>query len=161
MFAASYPELTRSVILLAAGGKIPPKQEAARALNTIFNPKTTDAEVLAAMPYLVSNPADAARVWAIFKPSRDPAAGSIEMAAADATPITLWWAPPGNTKYLILQGADDQIAPPENGVELQKELGARATLVNVAGAAHLLPLEQPETTATHIITFVRQLGSKP
>ena len=127
----------------------------------IFNPKSTDADVLAVMPYLVSNPTDSPRVWAIFKPSRDPGAASIEQAAGDATPLKVWWAPPGKTKYLILQGAEDQIAPPENGEELQKELGARATLVNVPGAAHLLPLEQPETTASHMITFIRELGSKP
>jgi pimeloyl-ACP methyl ester carboxylesterase len=35
---SSHPELTRSVILLAAGGKVPPKPPAARALNVIFNP---------------------------------------------------------------------------------------------------------------------------
>ena len=115
---------------------------------------------LAAMPYLVANPADSARVWALFKPYRDPGAAAIEKAAADATPLEAWWAPPGQTKYLILQGADDQIAPPENGVELQKELGERATLVNVPGAAHLLPLEQPETAASQMIGFIRQLGGK-
>jgi pimeloyl-ACP methyl ester carboxylesterase len=89
-----------------------------------------------------------------------PAKG-IETAAMKATPLKDWWAPPGQTKYLIVQGADDQIAPPENGAELKKELGERATLINVAGAAHLLPLEQPQTTASHIISFVRQLGKKP
>jgi pimeloyl-ACP methyl ester carboxylesterase len=110
------------------------------------------------MPYLVSNPADSARVWAILKPSLYPAAASIEKTAAEATPLKVWWAPPGKTKYLILQGADDQIAPPENGVELQKELGSRATLVNVPGAAHLLPLEQPDTTASRMISFIRELA---
>ena len=70
-------------------------------------------------------------------------------------------APPGKTKYLILQGAEDQITPPENGAELQKDLAGRATLVNVPVAAHLLPLEQPETTASRMITFIRELGSKP
>jgi pimeloyl-ACP methyl ester carboxylesterase len=158
MFAASHPELTRSVILLAAGGKVQPKPAAARALRVIFNPASTDTEVLAVMPYFVSNPADSARVWALFKPSRDPAAGAIEFAAAEATPLKAWWAPPGQTKYLILQGADDQIAPPENGVILQKELGERATVVNVPGAAHLLPLEQPESAASHMVNFIRQLA---
>jgi pimeloyl-ACP methyl ester carboxylesterase len=161
MFAASNPQLTRSVILLAAGGKIPPKPSALRALEVVFNPKSTEAEVLAVFPYFVSNPADSARVWALFKPSLDTKAGGIEKAAAEATPLKAWWAPPGQTKYLILQGADDQIAPPENGVELQKELGERATLITVPGAAHLLPLEQPETTASHMISFIRQLGRKP
>jgi pimeloyl-ACP methyl ester carboxylesterase len=160
MLAASHPELTRSVILLAAGGKVQPKPAAAHALDIIFNPASTDAEVLAVMPYLVANPADSARVWALFKPYRDLGAAAIEKAAAEATPLEAWWAPPGQTKYLILQGADDQIAPPQNGFELQKELGERATLVNVPGAAHLLPLEQPETTASHMIGFIRQLGGK-
>jgi pimeloyl-ACP methyl ester carboxylesterase len=161
MFAASHPELTRSVILLAAGGTIQPKPAAAHALQIIFNPSSTDADVLKVMPYLVSSPADSARVWALFKPSRDPGAAAIERTAAESTPLKTWWAPPGETKYLILQGAADQIAPPENGELLKKELGDRATLVNVAGAAHLLPLEQPDATAAHVITFIRQLGAKP
>lgn len=160
MVAASHPELVRSVILLAAGGKIPPQPEAARALGIIFNPASSEADILAVMPFLVASPADSARVWKLFKPSLSPAAGEIEAKAAQATPLQAWWAPPGQTKYLILQGAADQIAPPANGVELQKELGDRATLVNVPGAAHLLPLEQPETTAKHMLTFLRQLPPK-
>ena len=123
MLAASRPELVRSIILIAAGGKIQPKPEASRALEVIFNPASTEPEVLAEMKYLVANQADAARVWKILNASRDPKAGAIEEAAAKATPLAAWWAPPGTTKYLILQGADDQIAPPENGVLLQKELG--------------------------------------
>jgi pimeloyl-ACP methyl ester carboxylesterase len=160
MLAASHPDLTRSVILLAAGGKIQPKPEAAHALMVMFNPASTDADVMAIMPYFVSNPANAERVLAMMKPSRDPAAGPIEKAAAEATPLETWWAPPGKTKYLIVQGAEDQIAPPENGEILQKELADRATLVNVPGAAHLLPLEQPDTTASHVISFIRKLDRK-
>ena len=158
MFAAAHPELTRSVILLAAGGKIQPQPDAAHALQVIFDPKSTEADILAQMKYLVATPTDAARVWTIFKRSLDPGAGPIEYEAATATPLKDWWAPPGKTKYLILQGANDLIAPPANGVELQKELGARATLVNVPGAAHLLPLEQPEVAANQMITFIKQLN---
>lgn len=160
MLAASHSDLTRSVILLAAGGKIQPKPEAAHALMVMFNPASTDADVMAIMPYFVSNPANAERVLAMMKPSRDPAAGPIEKAAAEATPLETWWAPPGKTKYLIVQGAEDQIAPPENGEILKKELADRATLVNVPGAAHLLPLEQPDTTASHVISFIRKLDRK-
>jgi pimeloyl-ACP methyl ester carboxylesterase len=161
MFAASHPELTRSVILLAAGGKIQPQPDAAHALQVIFNPKSSEADILAVMKYLVASPADSAKVWAKFKPALAPGAAAIEYAAATATPLQAWWAPPGQTRYLILQGANDLIAPPENGVELQKELGPRATLVNVPGAAHLLPLEQPDVTASHMIRFIKDLGRKP
>jgi pimeloyl-ACP methyl ester carboxylesterase len=161
MFAASHPQMTRSVILLAAGGKIQPQPDAAHALQVIFNPKSSEADILAVMKYLVASPADSAKVWAKFKPSLAPGAAAIEYAAATATPLQAWWAPPGQTRYLILQGANDLIAPPENGVELQKELGPRATLVNVPGAAHLLPLEQPDVTASHMIGFIKDLGRKP
>jgi pimeloyl-ACP methyl ester carboxylesterase len=161
MLAASHPELTRSVILLAAGGKIQPEPAAAKALGIIFNPASTDAEILAVMPYFVSDPAQSNRIWAIFKPSRAPGAAAVEAEAAKSTPLDTWWAPPGQTKYLILQGAEDQIAPPENGVELKGELGDRATLVNVPGAAHFLPLEQPDVAASHMIDFIRQLGGNP
>ncbi len=160
MLAATHPELTRSVILLGAGGKIQPKPAAARAIGIIFNPASSESDIMAVMPYLVAKPADSARVWKLFKPSLAPGAATIEMAASEATPLKVWWAPPGRTKYLIVQGADDQIAPPENGVELQKELGDRATLVTVPGAAHLLPLEQPVITAMHILNFLRQQAGK-
>lgn len=157
MLAATHPHLVQSVILLAAGGKVKLKPGAERALQIMFNPASTDAEVLAIMPYFVSDPKDSARIWDIMKGSRAPEAASIERTAAQATPLDTWWAPPGDTKYLILQGSEDQIAPPENGQILKQELGNRATLIDVPGAAHMLPLEQPETTAKHVINFIQKL----
>lgn len=158
MMAASHPELTRSVILLAAGGKVKPEPATAHAITIIFNPASSESGIMAVMPYLVASPADAARVWNLFKPSLAPGAAKAEMVASQATPLEAWWAPPGQTEYLIVQGANDQIAPPENGVELQKELGDRVTLVTVPGAAHLLAIEQPEVTADHFLDFLRQLA---
>ncbi len=100
MFAASYPELTRSVILLAAGGKIPPKPEALRALHTVLDPKSTDEEVMAATPFFVADPEEASRVWAAFKSARDPSSAAMQEAAARATPLAEWWAPQGDTRLL-------------------------------------------------------------
>jgi pimeloyl-ACP methyl ester carboxylesterase len=157
---SSHPELTRSVILLAAGGKVPPGPAAQHALDVMFNPASSHLEDLEAMRYMVANPADIPRIVETIKPCRSPQAASIEDAAAKATPLSAWWAPPGKTKYLILQGAEDQIAPPENGALLQKDLGDRATLVNVPDAGHLLPLEKTQATADHIASFIRQLDGK-
>jgi pimeloyl-ACP methyl ester carboxylesterase len=157
---SSHPELTRSVILLAAGGKVPPGPAAQHALDVMFNPASSHLEDLDAMRYMVHNPADIPRIIETIKPCRSPEAAGIEEAAAKATPLSAWWAPPGKTKYLILQGAEDQIAPPENGALLQQDLGERATLVNVPDAGHLLPLEKPQATADHIASFIRQLDGK-
>ena len=49
----------------------------------------------------------------------------------------------------------------ERGLNLGRgKPGVLITLVNVPGAAHLLPLEQPETAASHMIGFVRAVGTK-
>jgi len=156
--AFSHPDLARSVIVLSVSGRVEPKPDALHALDVVFNPKTSDADVIAAMPYLVSNSADSARIWGLLKPSLDPAVGAIERAAAAATSYDDWWAPSGDAKYLILQGEDDLIAPPKNGVQLQKDMGDRATLINVPRAGHLFPLEQPQAAASRMIEFIKQLG---
>ena len=153
--AADRPELVRNVILLAAGGKVAPKPPAQHALQTIFNPKSSDAEVLGAMKYMVGNPADVGTVWKILKPSRAPRAAGIERTAAENTPLKDWWAPPGNAKYLVLQGTDDQAAPPENGELLKQELGARVTLVPFPGAGHLMLVTEPKKAAAAIVSFLR------
>ncbi len=110
--AADHPELVHSVILFAAGGKVPPKPPAAKALVTIFTPTSTEAEVLAAMKYMVGPAENLQMAWRILKPCRAPEAAGIEKTAADNTPLKDWWAPPGQAKYLVLQGTDDQAAPP-------------------------------------------------
>jgi pimeloyl-ACP methyl ester carboxylesterase len=158
VLAASHPDLARSVILLSVSGRVEPKPDALHALDIVFNAKSSDAEVIAAMPYLVSNSADSARIWGLLKPSRDLAAGDIERAAAAASPFDDWWAPSRDAKYLILQGEDDLIAPPRNGVQLQKDMGDRATLINVPRTGHLFPLEQPQAAASRMIEFIKQLG---
>jgi pimeloyl-ACP methyl ester carboxylesterase len=109
--AADHPELVHSVILFAAGGKVPPKPPGEHALQTIFNPASTDAEVLNEMKYMVGNPAEIPMAWQIIKPCRAPQVAGLQRTAMENTPLKDWWAPPGQMKYLVLQGTDDQIAP--------------------------------------------------
>ena len=154
--AADRPDLVRNVILFAAGGKINPAPPAQAALVTIFNPKSTDAEVLGAMSFMVGNAADGPAVWQVLKPSRAPAAAGIQAVAAKSTPLENWWAPEGSARYLVLQGTNDQAAPLENGELLKKELGERVTLVPFAGAGHLMVIEQPKKAADAIVAFLRK-----
>jgi pimeloyl-ACP methyl ester carboxylesterase len=155
MLAADNPELVRSVILFAAGGKIAPKPPAERALMTIFNPAASEPEVLEAMTYLVGKSEDVAKAWQILKPCRAPEAAGIERTAAESTPLSAWWSPAGQQKYLVLQGTDDQAAPPENGELLKQELGARVTLIPFPGAGHLMLVTEPKKAAAAIVAFLR------
>ena len=152
--AADHPELIKTVILLAAGGKIPPKPDAQKALQTIFDPNATDSEYLAAMHYMVGDPADSEIAWAALKPSRAPQAAPIQAGTAKNTPLEDWWAPPGDAPYLVLQGTHDQAAPPENGVLLKQDLGDRVTLIPFEGAGHLMLVTRADKVAQAIIDFL-------
>ena len=159
MLAADHPELVHSVILFAAGGKVPPKPPAERALKTIFDPAATDPEMLAAMKYLVGDPTEIPAAWKLIKPCRAPQAAGIQRTAMDNTPLNEWWAPPGQSKYLVVQGSDDQIALPENGELLKQEMGSRVTLVSFPGAGHLLVATEPKKAAEAVVSFLSGLPS--
>jgi pimeloyl-ACP methyl ester carboxylesterase len=153
--AADHPDKVRGVILVAAGGKVAPGSQAQQALMTLFTPTSSDDEVLDAMRWMVGDPTNAATVWERFKDDRAPAAAGAQMAAAQATPLEEWWSPPGDVPYLVIQGLQDQAAPAANGHLLKEELGDRVTLVDIADAGHLQPLEAPGPVAEAIIEFAR------
>jgi len=157
--AADHPELVRSVILFAAGGKVQPEPPAELAVKTIFDPSATDADMMDAMKYLVSDPKDIPMVSKLIKPCRAPQAAGIQRTAMDNTPLKDWWAPAGESKYLVVQGAEDQIAPPKNGELLKQELGPRVTLVSFPGAGHKLVVTEPKKAAASVISFLHGLNN--
>lgn len=158
MLTADRPELVRSVVLLAAGGMIRPSEQVERTMSMLRNPAASDAERMEAFKCMVSNATDVKSIWSVIKPCRSRDAAAILSQALSATPLSDWWAPEGLHRFLVLQGADDEVAPPENGLRLKQELGERVTVVNIAKAGHLLVLEQPEIVAGHVIAFLRPEG---
>jgi pimeloyl-ACP methyl ester carboxylesterase len=156
MLASDHPELVKGVILLAAGGKVAPTPEAQQALASIFDSRTSEADYLEAMKYMVGDPADKALAGEALKQSRAPNAGPIQRAAGMSAKLTDWWAPVGQVPFLILQGANDQAAPPQNGEMLKADLGDRATLVTIPGAGHLMVVTRPDVVSKEIVQFIRQ-----
>ena len=153
--AADHPELVENVILFAAGGKVPPKPPGERALQTIFNPDSTDADILSQMQYMVGTPSEISAAWAAIKPCRAPQVSGIQRSAMANTPLKEWWAPPGTMRYLVVQGSNDQIAPPENGELLRQEMGDRVTLISLPGEGHLFIVTEHEKAAAAVVSFLR------
>lgn len=153
--AADHPELVRSVILFAAGGKVPPRPPGEHALQTLFNPASTDADILNQMKYLVGDPSEIPMAWESIRPCRAPQVAGMQRTAMQNTPLKDWWAPPGKVKYLVVQGTDDQIALPENGQLLKQEMGERVTLVSFPGAGHLLIVTEPKRAASAVVSFLQ------
>lgn len=61
-------------------------------------------------------------------------------------PLEYWWSA-GTAPLLVIQGLDDEAAPPENGNALREQLGERVRVVDLPHAGHFLLLEQPPAVA--------------
>lgn len=156
ILAADRPDLVRSVTLLAAGGTVPSARQAAPALAKIYT-QAAEADLIAAVSAsgLVGAPSNAARIWQQLKPSVFPES----RPRGTPSPPDEWRAPVGSARLLVVQGLNDLIAPPENGRLLKQELGERVTLVEFPGVGHMISLEEPEKTASAILTFLRTTAS--
>jgi pimeloyl-ACP methyl ester carboxylesterase len=156
---SDYPELVTSVVLLGAGGKVDAEPETDKATSKLFKPHATDDEISEGMKYMVGDPANSEAVWRIIKPSRYTNPDAIKSEASITTPLAEWWAPPGETPYLAVQGLRDMSAPPANARLLKEDLAERMTLVELPEAGHLALVENPDEVATAIVSFLNQLAS--
>jgi pimeloyl-ACP methyl ester carboxylesterase len=55
---------------------------------------------------------------------------------------------------LVIQGLDDEVAPPGNGHALREQVGERVRVVDLPRAGHFLLLEQPEAVVQAVVEFL-------
>lgn len=155
--ATDHPGRVATISLIAAGGMVPPlvaiadsnrlfrerdlplAQQIAFAREALFAPATPDSiiqEFIADLGHFQE-------------------ASAAQPAASRATPAEHWWAG-GSAPMLIIQGLDDKIAPPQNGVLMQEEFGERIRVVNLEDAGHLMGLEKPGEVASAVLTFIEE-----
>ncbi len=149
--AADRPDLVTCVVMLGASGKVQPSAEVAAAIK------------VAQSMHLPRKDREAAVRLAWFGPGRDISGWLDEnwsqpfiqgaLKAADATPLAEFWTA-GKAPILIVQGLADVSAPPENGRLLKEEVGERATLIELEGVGHSLPVEAPEEVAAPVLGYL-------
>ena len=91
---------------------------------------------------MVGKAEDIVNAWQILKPCRAPQAAGIQWTAQEGTPLSTWWAPAGRQKYLVLQGTDDQAAPPEAAGSARSRLIAGACCRDRFLTRRLLPVRR-------------------
>jgi pimeloyl-ACP methyl ester carboxylesterase len=158
MLAQDRPDLVRAIVLIAAGGKFPPKPEIAPNLKTWLDeslpPERRTAAAKAAFFGPRSNPTpEDAMLDGI---SRD--ASKVQASAAESPlfPLQSWW-PGGKSPMLVIQGLADVWAPVENGRSLKADYPDRVTLVELPEVGHFMARERPDLVAEAIVSFVRAL----
>jgi len=149
--AVDQPPLVRSVTLLAAGGlivpTIPPGTSFRNATQVKMN--GSDCVTILGARWLsrASDPKVLERVecW--------PAVHIAHLATSRNVPLEYWWSG-GTAPLLVIQGLDDEVAPPGNGYALREQWGERVRVVDLPRAAHFLLLEQPEAVAQAVTEFL-------
>ena len=156
MVATLRPDLVRLLILLAAGGRVPPSVEVGEAAKRWRNDSLPWTERLAAAESVFLAPGNHFPPHFPW-PDYSFEAADLWQAAGRATSTDEWWAG-GSARTLVIQGAQDASAPPENGHLLAKEYPERVEVVDIEGAGHFPQLEQPEAVLAAIERFLRREG---
>ncbi len=148
--AADRPDLVRRVVLLGCSGKVQPNPEIAEAIRLAQAVETADDVRAEAVRVAWYGAGQDIGVW--LSGWSQPVMKAY-LAAAAATEITDWWTA-GQADVLIVQGLADVSAPPENGRLLKAEIGDRASLVELPGVGHSLPIEAPHLVMQATIAYL-------
>jgi len=150
MVAADHPRLVKQVVLLAAGGAVPPSPEIANTLTRVFDQSLPRADHLAAVERVFFARGHDPTVW---EHGWHPAVFEAQKAAADATPLESWWGA-GSAPILVLQATEDAFAVPANSKRLREQYPERVTLIQIPRSGHAMLPEQPDVIADAIIGYL-------
>lgn len=148
--ASDRHDLVRSIVLLGAGGKVHGDEEARAAVGRCFELDLPEEERLEAVGTAFFAPGNDPRVWI---DGWFPAAKAAQQNALVGADLAQWWLG-GIAPMLIVQGAQDRAAPPENGRLLKSERRAPTEHVEIVGAGHALLPEQPDAIAAQVVRFL-------
>jgi pimeloyl-ACP methyl ester carboxylesterase len=149
--AVDQPPLVRSVTLLAAGGLIGPSTPLGTAFRNATQVKMNGSDCVTSLGARWLSPASDPKV--LEQVECWPAVHIAHLATSRNVPLEHWWSA-GTAPLLVIQGLDDEAAPPANGHALREQLGERVRLVDLPNAGHFLLLEQPEHVARAVSEFL-------
>ena len=149
--AVDQPPLVRTVTLLAAGGLVGPSTPAGAPFRNAKQAKMNGSDCVTVLGARWLSPASDPRIlegvecW--------PAIFLAHLATSRNIPLEHWWRG-GNARLLVIQGLDDEVAPPGNGHRLREQVGERVRVVDLPRAGHFLLLERPEAVVQAVSEFL-------
>jgi pimeloyl-ACP methyl ester carboxylesterase len=150
--AVDRPALVRSVILLAAGGLIGPPTPLGTAFRNTVAIKMNGSDCVTELGARWLSRCSDPRILSVVECW--PAVHIAHLETSRHVHLEEWWSA-GTAPLLVIQGLDDEAAPPGNGHALREQLGARVRLIDLPRAGHFLVLEQPEAVAEAVVEFTR------
>ena len=156
MLAVDRPELVRGVVLIAAGGKFPPKPGVMAELRTVQDKNLSLEKRAEAARNILYGPKSTISVDDLRLNESSDATIKTQ-SLMQSVPIETWWYG-GKAPMLVLQGLHDVIAPPENGRSLQRDHPERVTLVEFEDLGHAMARERPDLVGDAIVSWATKLN---
>ncbi len=151
-YASRNDDRINAVVLIASGGAkaIPPKADT--ALKAIFDPRRTVGQRRADIDYaFFAEGNDIPDYWVVGWHTQT----AVLQGKAKGTDVYEQWGAGGTKPMLVLQAAEDTIAPPQDaGIPLAQKYPNRVKLVVIPNAGHALLPEQPDVIAEEVIGFL-------
>lgn len=155
MFGSRFPNKTRSLTLIAAGGRTKTAPELTEALTTsslTFMPWSRREPALRRALFAEGNeiPDYWRTGWSLW-------GGLSQTEATRSTPPNEYWAG-GSAPMLVFQALEDVVTPPEEaGLSLAAEFPERVTLIEVPNAGHALLSERPKVIRDAYLRFLASI----
>jgi pimeloyl-ACP methyl ester carboxylesterase len=149
--AVDRPSLVRSVTLLAAGGLIGPATPLGTSFRTATEVKMNGSDCVTVLGARWLSPASDPKILAQVECW--PAVHLAHLATSRDVPLEDWWGA-GTAPLLVIQGLDDEAAPPGNGHALREQFGERVRVIDLPRAGHFMVLEQAEAVTRAVAGFV-------
>jgi len=144
------PAYVKGVILLAAGGQVPPDPEADAALKRVFNPlKSYRSRMKDVRTAFFADGNEIPPHWKRGWHTKTAITQDKAKGDGDET-----WHCAGGVPMLIVQPMQDKIAPPANAYALKEKCPQEVEIIEVQNAGHTLLPEQPEAVATAVLDFL-------
>jgi pimeloyl-ACP methyl ester carboxylesterase len=149
--AADRPSLVRSVTLLAAGGLVAPSYPIGTDFRKATEVKMNGSDCVTVLGARWLSPTSDPKILAGVEVW--PAVVLAHFATSQGVPIKDWWGA-GTAPLLVIQGLDDEAAPPGNGYALREEFGDRVKVIDLPRAGHFMLLEHPEVVSRAVAEFL-------
>ena len=151
-YATAYPETTRAIVTIAAGGLQTLPEDLTLALTRSFwgfLPDSWRSAYIRKAFFADDNVIP--DHWLVGWHIR---VANMQAEAIKNTEVDLWWGG-GQAPLLAIQGREDVIAPPEKtGDVLRSEYPERITVITLSPAGHALLPEQPEAIRSAMAQFL-------
>ena len=149
--AARHTEQVGRLLLFASGGQAPIPPDVLKALSTATaQGEQPDDQRLAAIKLAFFAEGHDPGVWLT---GWNPRAARLQQAALGRTPGS-GWQTAGHAEILVVQAAEDPVAPIANARALQARAPDRVKIVNLPRASHAMLPEQPAALAALTNAFV-------